>query len=251
MFEIFLEEKLISAGILVFFVSSILMRVFLGALYQNMIQEAENMATTNHKLLKQCKLKFSHCYQMNNGVSNVPVFVDRFMGRLAFGSFSFENIYHLSGQTMLLSVVCAGIGICKGISEGRTLGTILPYYVICMSELYLYFSISGMLDIQGKKQLLKVNLVDYLENHFSPRIGETEDSLDMLYGRGGAAKNVTCGGRSKSGKKTVEFTPIVNHRPAVDAINSANSVEEPEEEKRTIAFSATELEELLQEFLTT
>ena len=53
MFEIFLEEKLISAGILVFFVSSILMRVFLGALYQNMIQEAENMATTNHKLLKQ------------------------------------------------------------------------------------------------------------------------------------------------------------------------------------------------------
>ena len=163
MFTIFKEEKVITAGILVFLCLSVLVRLMLAWMYHTMIRETDNMATTGNRLLKQCKVKFANCYQLNGGVSNIPVFVDKFLNRLSFGHLSFDAWYHLSGQCMLFSVVFAGVGICKGILDGRMLGEILPYYIASFLGLYLYFSLSAMIDIKGKRRVLKTNLIDYLE----------------------------------------------------------------------------------------
>lgn len=236
MFHIFQEEKLITTGMLLFLGISILLRIFLGWIYLGMIREADNMATTGNKLLRQCKTKFASCYELNNGVSNIPIFVDRFLNRLSFGPISFETIYHMSGQAMLFSVVCAGVGICKCIMDGRMLGEFLPFYIVSFLGLYLYFSISTIVDIKGKKRVLKVNLVDYLENHLSARIDVTEKDFEMLYGNGSYAGPI----RKKkalladTGKRTVELMPI-GGRPVYG-----------EESARV---SGEELEALLREFL--
>ncbi len=214
MFRIFQEEKVITVCMLSFFAASILARLFLGWVYRSMIREADNMASTENKLLKQCKLKFANCYEMNNGVSNIPVFVDKFLNRLSLGPVSFETLYHLSGQAMLLSVVCAGIGICKGIVDGRMLGEILPFYIVSFLGLYLYFSISSVMDIKGKKRILKVNLVDYLENHLSARIDVTQRDMEMLYG----ARQYR--GRSRRRRGTVELMPIGGRLLAEDTQSS-------------------------------
>jgi len=182
MFRVFQEEKLIAISMFVCMGISIFLRVFLGLLYRNMIKEADNMASTQNRLLRQCKTKFASCYQMGGGVANIPVFVDKFLNRMALGHLSFETIYHLSGQMMLLSVVFSGVGVCKSIVEGWTLGEILPFYIVSFFGLYLYFSISTVVDVRGKKRILKVNLVDYLENHLSPRIEVTRQDIEMLYG---------------------------------------------------------------------
>lgn len=206
MFEIFEKEKVITICMLSFLGLSVLSRILLGFLYQNMIRETDNMATTNNKLLKQCKLKFANCFQLNNGVSNIPVFVDKFLNKLSLGPFSFETMYHMSGQLMLLSVVCAGIGVCKSVIEGRMLGEILPFYIVSFFGLYLYFSLSTIVDIKGKKRVLKVNLIDYLENHLSARIDVTDSDMEMLFGRGIYEKSGKA--RRKGGKRTVELMPI-------------------------------------------
>ena len=65
MFRIFMEEKLITILMLTCLALSIFLRIFLGMLYQNMIRETDNMATTGNRLLKQCKLKFANCYEIN------------------------------------------------------------------------------------------------------------------------------------------------------------------------------------------
>lgn len=233
MFDIFMEEKVITGLMLGCLVLSILFRVFLGLLYQNMIREADNMATTRNKMLKQCKLKFANCYQLSNGVANIPVFVDKFLNKLSFGHLSYNMMYHLSGQAMLLSVVFSGVGICKSIVDGRTLGDILPFYIVSFLGLYLYFSVSTVVDIRGRRRVLKVNLVDYLENHLSPRIDVTRQDIEMLYGEEifesvpgvtkrsvntGKSRNRKSNGKigvsnidvsnSAKGKKTVELMPI-------------------------------------------
>lgn len=224
MFDIFMEEKVLTALMLSFLVLSIFGRIFLGLLYRNMIREADNMATTNNKLLKQCKLKFANCYQLSNGVANIPIFVDKFLSRLSLGHFSFNMMYHLSGQAMLLSVVFSGVGISRCIVRGKTLGDILPFYIVSLLGLYLYFSVSTVVDIKGRKRALKVNLVDYLENHLSPRIDVTRQDIEMLYGEEifdnapGVTKRLSSSQGSKRGrtgpaigrrgKKTVELMPI-------------------------------------------
>ena len=182
MFSIFVKEKVVTIGMLTCFFVSILLRISLAALYQKMIRETDNMATTNNKLLKQCKLKFSNCYQLNNGVSNIQVFVEKFMNKLAIGPFSFRLLYHLSGQLMLLSVIFSGIGVCRSIASGWMFGEILPFYISSLLELYLYFPITTMLDIKGRRKFLKVNLIDYLENHLSNRMQVTREDIHMLYG---------------------------------------------------------------------
>ena len=197
MFTIFKEEKVITTGILVFLCLSVLVRLMLAWMYHTMIRETDNMATTGNRLLKQCKVKFANCYQLNGGVSNIPVFVDKFLNRLSFGHLSFDAWYHLSGQCMLFSVVFAGVGICKGILDGRMLGEILPFYIASFLGLYLYFSLSALVDIKGKQRVLKTNLIDYLENHLSGRIPVTEQDYERLYG---ASK--------LPGRRTVELMPI-------------------------------------------
>jgi hypothetical protein len=173
------------------------------------------MATTNNKLLKQCKLKFSNCYQLNNGVSNVQVFVEKFLSRLAIGPFSFRVLYHLSGQLMLLSVVFSGVGVCRSIIGGSMFGEILPFYICSLLELYLYFSITTLLDIKGKRKALKINLIDYLENHLSYRMQVTREDLQMLYGA--EAEEIALGIENRGGirrgtaagySKGVEVMPI-------------------------------------------
>lgn len=197
MFTIFKEEKVITAGILVFLCLSVLVRLMLAWMYHTMIRETDNMATTGNRLLKQCKVKFANCYQLNGGVSNIPVFVDKFLNRLSFGHLSFDAWYHLSGQCMLFSVIFAGVGICKGILDGRMLGEILHFYIASFLGLYLYFSLSALVDIKGKRRVLKTNLIDYLENHLSGRIPVTEQDYERLYG---ASK--------LPGRRTVELMPI-------------------------------------------
>lgn len=268
MFQIFGEELLVTVGIFGFMGVSLFMQILLSFLYRKMIRETDNMAATNNKLLKQCKLKFANCYQLNNGVANIPVFVDKFLSRLALGPFSFETIYHLSGQSMLLSVICAGIGVCRAVAGGRTLGEILPFYIVSFLGIYLYFAVSSMADVRGKKSILKVNLVDYLENHLSARMEVTEGDMEMLYGETLSGRNCnmrlgTGGGRirnggnragaNRTGRRTVELMPIGN-RGSMGAERAENNIWETKEDVSremplgSFLLSDEELEALIKEF---
>ncbi len=233
--KVFTEQKWLSAGIFAGILLSIGVKMLLGFLYDHMIKEADNnMASTNNKLLKQCKVKFTNCYELNNGVANVPVFVEKFLCRMALGPFTVETLYHMSGQLMLLSVVFSGVGVCRSIAAGKTLGEILPFYIVSFTGLYLYFSVSSAADIKGKRRMLKINLVDYLENHLSPRIRVTGKDLEMLYGN---SEYTEIGGKKQRG---VKLMPIGNKEQTDDV----------EKEAVSTVVSEEELEALLKEFLT-
>ena len=214
---------MISAFMGLFLVLSILTRLGLGMVYQRLIKETDNMAATENKMLKQCKLKFANCFQLNNGVANIPVFVDKFLNRLTIGHLSFDGIYHLSGQLMLLSVVCSGIGGCKSIMHGRMLGEILPFYIVSFLGLYVYFSVSTIVDVKGKRRVLKVNLVDYLENHLSSRLQGVDEEIRNFEGP------------KPTERKSVELIPLGERRPEIVHFSDESSAE---------------LEALLKEFLT-
>ncbi|MBE5886921.1 MAG: hypothetical protein E7284_11025 [Lachnospiraceae bacterium] len=149
---------------------SIICQIVAGVLYQSMIQETDNMSATNNKLLKQCKLKFANCYQLNSGVANISVFVDKFMNRIKIGILTLPGLSNFSGQMILLSVLLCGIGIYRSIVNGRHMIELFPYYIVSLFGLYAYFSISSFVDIKNKREILKTNIIDYLENHMVNRL---------------------------------------------------------------------------------
>lgn len=178
--QLFMQHTLITSAMILLLVLSITCQIIIGFLYQNMIKETDNMSATENKLLKQCKLKFANCFQMNAGVANIPVFVDKFLNRIHFCGMTLSGLHHFSGQLMLLSVFAGGIGAYQGIIRGESVKQILPFYIFSFFGLYLYFSITSFIDIQAKRRILKTNLIDYLENHMVNRLNLSVEEIRRL-----------------------------------------------------------------------
>lgn len=179
MFNILSEHMILTGLIILFLLLSIICQTISAVIYQNMIIQADNMSATENKLLKQCKQKYASYYKLNGKMMNTSVFVDKFLQRISFAGIYLSRFAHISGQLMMLSILIAGISICYLLAAGNTLFQIIPYYLISILGLYLYFAVSGMLDVQEKKNRLKTNLMDYLENHYAPRLEiEKENALE-------------------------------------------------------------------------
>ena len=71
MFEIFVRHPYLSSGVVVTVLVSVFLQILIGNLLGRMVNEAENMSSTEDKQLKQCKLKFMNCYKMNEGMWNI------------------------------------------------------------------------------------------------------------------------------------------------------------------------------------
>lgn len=165
-----INQSLIMTISIVLMVIGVLYQVAIGVAYQRMIQATDTMLGTDNKLLKQCKERFIQCYKLNGGVSNIPIFVDKYINRIRFMGMSVNFIKHLSGQIMMAGVFVAGFGVCKGIIEGKRFVDLLPFYIVSLFGIYLFLSISSIVDMPGRRKILKTNLTDYLENHIAERL---------------------------------------------------------------------------------
>lgn len=221
MFTLFSQHKNFIVGILVLMLGSIICQIMMCVIYHRLIWETEHMSTTNDKSLQQLKLKFSGYCKINEKISNVSIFVDKYLNNIKFGSIPLSVLKHLSGQLMLLSVLVAGIGACLSIIRDEGFFSIAPFYLISFLGLYCYFAVASLVDIPGKINILRINLIDYLENHMTNRLEQT--ALDMQLIRSDTAGNA----------KETPSDSIIN-------IKSSPSFSGPEME---------ELELLLQEFL--
>lgn len=240
MFTIFYQYKFLTLAMVVFLLLSIICQIMMGVLFENMIQEAENMPTTENRLLKQCKLKYINSYRLNGKMCNTSVFVDKFLAKIQCMGISLSKLIHLSGQFMMLSVVVTGIAICRLLAAGNTLFQIIPFYLSSILGLYLYFSVSGIVDVSGKKELLKANLVDYLENHLMPRL----ELMDC-------DEKSTAGEASEQQKKEAEGKKSKTLEELLEEILLPEKVRKAEEDLQEASAEADymeELEDLLKEF---
>lgn len=179
MFNIFIRHPYLSAGIVVAVFVSVVLQMLIGNVLGRMVYEAENMASTENKQLKQCKLKFMNCYKMNEGMGNVTVFVERFLEKIAIGKVKVTSIHRVSSQLMLFAVLLSGLGAARGIVLDETVGQVLPFYVFAFLGLYIYYVATSFAGMEEKKLSLKFSLVDYLENHMVGRLKQTEEVLNQ------------------------------------------------------------------------
>ena len=65
-----------------------------------------------------------------------------------------------------------------GIIRGKTLGQVLPFYIISLLGLYVHFSLSAFVNLEENKKIIRMNMVDFLENkepYFYCRTEEKEE----------------------------------------------------------------------------
>lgn len=177
MFTLFFHHKYFMSAIFSLLLCSIICQILLGVIYHRLIRETENMSATKNKSLQQLKLKFTSCSQLHESMPNISVFVDKYLNQISLGKVPVTFLKHLSGQLTLLAVLMAGIGACRGIINEENFLAIAPFYLVSFLGLYFYFAVTSLVDLPGKVNVLRTNLVDYLENHLSSRLSQTR--LDM------------------------------------------------------------------------
>lgn len=209
MLQILFEHPEFMIPTLVLLSLSIICQISMGVICHKLIRETENMATTTNKSLQQLKLKFSSCSKLHEGISNVPVFVDKYMNKIKVHGLSLATFKHLSGQLVLLSILISGIGACKGIILGESIIYIIPYYIISFLGIYCYFAISSLVDVSGKTKILRTNLIDYLENHLANRLEQTSLDLKLVEGTETEIKKETAPDAAANTDK-----PILSHTEA-------------------------------------
>jgi hypothetical protein len=132
----------------------------------------------------------------------------------------------------MLAVFVAGIGASIGIISGETMFRLLPYYILAIVGLYIYFSIAALVDIPGRRETLKINLMDHLENHLLSRL----------------KNNLPIDGNSPEKASPLRKEPAVREK-IVPIQSKVIPDMEPEAHPAGAQYSEDEIEELLQELI--
>lgn len=179
MFQILWSEKVCSIGMLCFFAASMAVLVFLAVKYNRFIKDAENMSITKRKELKAIKTKFLNSYGKKETEDedylvqeqiNVEVFVDKAVSKLKICGQKTHTWKFISVQLLLISIIFAGVGSFRGMLAALSFREISPFYLFVFIELYVYFSVASIYDFEGKDKILRLTIVEYIENHMVNRI---------------------------------------------------------------------------------
>ncbi len=179
MFEILWIEKTCTIGMLLLFLTSVGILIGLALEWRVLVKQSENMSITKRKELKAMKTKFMNSYVKNESVTekyklaaniNVEVFVDKALQKIRFYGLKSGQWRFVSMQLLLGSVLVAGIGAYRGIVTHKIVTNITPFYIFAFLGLYIYFSVSSLCEFSDKEQMVRYNVIEYIENHMINRI---------------------------------------------------------------------------------
>lgn len=148
-------------GIIIFFICSISIQMIVGYYVLKMEKESQSLEEGNAALLLPCIKEY---VREELKIRNISLFIERNLREIRIKKISLIRLKHISGQSLLFGIFLAGVGACIQIIAGKTLGQILPFYLLSFLGLYCYFSLSSWIDYEERKKEIKENLLDFFEH---------------------------------------------------------------------------------------
>ncbi len=148
----------------------ILVKILLDIVYRRLIRASDNMGTSKNKLTLMMKKKFETCYKLKIGVNNVDIFVDKYVYRHRFGGILLSTWENISGQVLMLCLLIGSTSSVLGLIYECGKDAILRSFSVGILTSGLLIVLEGMLNTSTKKELIRLNMKDYLENFFKVRL---------------------------------------------------------------------------------
>lgn len=158
----------------------ILMKLVVQILYSRLLRASESMSTSKNKLAKSMKKKFEAYYKLKLGVNNVDIFVDKHFFHYKFCGIFLSTWETLCGQVLVLSLLVGAISTILGLiyecGKNQILGTFTVGILSC--GLLIFFE--GIVNPAGKKEMIRLNMKDYLENVLMVRLVQEENHPELM-----------------------------------------------------------------------
>ncbi len=148
----------------------LIIRLMVNAVYKHLVKESDNLGETKNKMLKHIKLKFETCFKLKIGVNNVDTFVDKNVLRYRFCGVLLSTWDNLGGQVLFLNLLIVPVCAIFGVAENCGQDQILFMGAVGMLSSAVLILVDKSINLTGKRRMLRLNLLDYLENFCKVRL---------------------------------------------------------------------------------
>lgn len=148
----------------------IVVRFIVNVLYKRLVKSSENLGTTRNKMLKHMKLRFETCYKAKIGVNNVDTFVDKNVLQYRFCGILLSTWENFGGQVLFLCLLLVPISAVFGNVFKCGQDRILFAGSIGILVSSILIIVDKSINLASKKGVIKLNLMDYLENFLKVRL---------------------------------------------------------------------------------
>src|SRR5690554_820539 len=148
----------------------VILRFILDIVYIYLVKESDKLGTTKNKLLKHMRMKYETCYKLNIAVNNVDTFVDKNLTKYRFCGLLLSTWENISGQVLLLSFLIVPISAVFGVVFEISPENILYTGAVGILAGAALILVDKMINLPVKKQMIRLNLLDYLENFCKVRL---------------------------------------------------------------------------------
>jgi hypothetical protein len=158
----------------------ILLKIMVSRTYKRLIKASDNMGSTKHKLMKLMKMKFEACYKLKIGVNNVDSFVDKYVYKHKVCGIHLYTWENLGGQLLVLCLLVGTVSSVLGLAYecGKEAILFTFFTGVLTSSLLIIFE--SFINLSAKKNVLKANISDYLENFLKVRLEQENFTPEVL-----------------------------------------------------------------------
>ncbi|MFT4144963.1 MAG: hypothetical protein QM644_10960 [Mobilitalea sp.] len=147
-----------------------LLRFIVNLVYKYLVRESDRLGETKNKTLQRMKMKFTTGYKLMIGVNNVDTFVDKNVLKYKFCRILLSTWDNACGLILYLNLLIVPIITVFGVAYGCGQDQILLAGAVGISSSGMLIIVDKFFNVAAKKKLLRLNLLDYLENICKVRV---------------------------------------------------------------------------------
>jgi hypothetical protein len=222
--------------------TGIILRLIMNVVYNGLMRETDNMSATKNKQLTFMKIKFESFYKLKIGVNNVDTFVDKNLIKHQFCGILLSTWDNMCGQVLFGILLLVPLSAVFGAVYQNSQAKILLTGAVGILASAILIIVDKSINLPIKKEVIKLNLLDYMDNYCRARM-EKENYQPEILERLGREYRETV----KMNKQISAAKEVVRSEPKNELDKRREVKRRREEEKKVQALKREEEQRKIEE----
>lgn len=177
---LYLEHGLALYGVCFVLFLGICSKLLTNHTYKKLLVQTESFSSVKDRCLKQLRSRYENTYRLNGGVHNIPVFIEKQLGQLTVLGI---RLRRMENFTLPLALLCFLLGMGSSLLVflyNGSLQVMVTQFATGVLAGIVLVAVECLLDTGAKRELLFVQIQDYLENNLETQLKQPAGVSDSV-----------------------------------------------------------------------
>ncbi len=142
------------------FLAGMIINSIIRKIVNELVAQTDNLETVKSTFFKQMKLRYENYIRIGHEINNTDAFAGKYLDKYKLHGITINGYEKVSA---FLSGMCVVSGICGALADKDHA---MEYLLIGFLAMYIVSGYRSILDVNGKRKRIKINIVDYFENRY-------------------------------------------------------------------------------------